>query len=74
MKKIILLLLSIISSLFIFSTVYASDYILEYDGITEEYTGSIYKLMINDNYVDGYKLKDDSKILVYGQNIENENR
>jgi len=29
-----------------------------------------YKLMINDNYIDGYKLKGDSKILVYGQNIE----
>lgn len=29
-----------------------------------------YKLMINDSYVDGYKLKGDSKILVYGQNIE----
>jgi len=29
-----------------------------------------YKLMINDSYVDGYKLKGDSKILIYGQNIE----
>ena len=29
-----------------------------------------YKLMINDEYVDAYKLKGDSKILVYGQNIE----
>ena len=29
-----------------------------------------YKLMINDEYVDAYKLKGDNKILVYGQNIE----
>lgn len=29
-----------------------------------------YKLMINDNYVDAYKLDGDNKILVYGQNIE----
>ena len=29
-----------------------------------------YKLMINDSYVDAYKLDGDSKILVYGQNIE----
>jgi len=29
-----------------------------------------YKLMINESYVDAYKLNGDSKILVYGQNIE----
>lgn len=52
MKKIILLLLTVISTLFIFTTVFASDYILEYDGKTEEYTGSIYKLMVNDEFVE----------------------
>ncbi len=52
MKKLILLLITVISSLFIFTNAYASDYILEYDGITEEYTGSIYKLMINDEFVE----------------------
>ena len=52
MKKLILLLLTIISSLFIITNAYASDYILQYDGITEEYTGSIYKLMINDEFVE----------------------
>lgn len=29
-----------------------------------------YKLMINDNFVDAYRLEGDSKLLVYGQNIE----
>lgn len=52
MKKIILLLLSVILSSFAFTSVYASDYILEYDGKTEEYTGSIYKLMINNEFVE----------------------
>lgn len=52
MKKLILLLLSVIISSSLFTTVYASDYILEYDGKTEEYTGSIYKLMVNDEFVE----------------------
>ncbi len=52
MKKLILLLLSVILSSFVLTTVSASDYILEYDGKTEKYTGSIYKLMINDEFVE----------------------
>ena len=52
MKKLFMHFLVVISAMFIFTNAYASDYILEYDGITEEYTGSIYKLMINDEFVE----------------------
>ena len=53
MKKLIILLSILISTLFITTSAYAlSDYIIEYDGITEEYTGSIYKLMINGEFVE----------------------
>ena len=53
MKKLIILLSILISSLFITTTASAiSDYIIEYDGITEEYTGSIYKLMINGEFIE----------------------
>ena len=53
MKRIILLLAVFISVLLFSASVYAkSDYIIEYDGIKEEYTGSIFKLMINDEFVE----------------------
>ena len=53
MKKIILLLTVFLSTLlFCTSVSAASDYIIEYNGIKEEYTGSIYKLMINGEFVE----------------------
>ncbi len=52
MNKLIIRFLIVISAILIYTNAYASDYILEYNGITEEYTGSIYKLMINDEFVE----------------------
>ncbi len=53
MKKLISLFATLILSLsFSTSALAMSDYILEYNGITEEYTGSIYKLMINGELVE----------------------
>ncbi len=53
MKKLITLFAILCLSLsFSTSAMALSDYILEYNGITEEYTGSIYKLMINGEFVE----------------------
>lgn len=53
MKKFIILISILISSLLMTTTASAiSDYILDYDGMTVEYTGSIYKLMINGEFVE----------------------
>ena len=53
MKKFIALFATLILSLsFSTSALATPDYILEYNGITEEYTGSIYKLMINGEFVE----------------------
>ncbi len=53
MRKLIILLTVFISIFLISTSTYAiSDYIIEYDGKTEEYTGSIYKLMINGEFVE----------------------
>ena len=53
MKKLITLFIALTLSISSITSAQAiSDYILEYNGITEEYTGSIYKLMINGEFVE----------------------
>lgn len=52
MKKIFLFFTLIISTLMITSSAFADEYILQYEGKTHYYEGSIFKLMINDEFVE----------------------